>query len=276
MGSREEQVVQEAIHQVAQKRRKRRENTSLRALLAFWATTTLVFLAAPWPLEGKLWAAAHGLCAQREGHLLPFGEQYLPLCARDSGLYLGALLGLGYLLVRRRWLAVGRPPRWFWTAFFAIVGLFAIDVANSVGADWFHSGVYPPHNLLRTVTGTLLGASLSVPLLWAVNLSFRGRRPDRPLLANGWDVLALFLLAAVGIAALWSRMAPLYVPLAALSFGGMLLLLVAANFLWLLAVLRGRSTLESAGEAWPLLLWASIASVAEMALLSFLRYRLGL
>lgn len=273
---REEQVVREAMQQVEQRRRRRREGAALRALVFFWAVVAIAFFAAPWPLEEKLWAAAHGLCAQREGHLLLFGGRPLPLCARDSGLYLGVLLGLGYLLARGRWLAVGRPPRRFWTSFFAILGLFAVDVANSVAADWFQSGVYPPHNLLRTIAGMMLGTFLSVPLLWAVNLSFSGRRPDRPLLAHGWDIAALFLLAALGATALWSGLPLLYVPLAALSFGGMLFLLVAANFLWLLAALRGKDPLETPGESWPLLLWASLASVAEMALLSFLRYRLGL
>lgn len=273
---REEQVVREAMQQVERRRRMRRENAALRALVAFWTATMVAFFVAPWPLETKLWAAAHGLCAQREGHLLPFGGRVLPLCARDSGLYLGALLGIGYLVARGRWLAVGRPPRWFWTVFFVILGAFAVDVANSVGADWFQSGAYPPHNLLRTITGIALGTFLSVPLLWAINLSFSGRRPDRPLLTQGLDVALLFLLAALGTVALWSGLPMLYVPMAALSFLGMLLLLVAANFLWLLAILRGKGTLRGVGEAWPLLLWASVASVAEMALLSFLRYRLGL
>ncbi len=276
MSGQEDHVVREAMRQVEGRRRKRRQGAALRGVIAFWAVLGVAFLAAPWPLEGKLWAAAHGLCAQREGHLLSFGGHFLPLCARDSGLYLGALLGVAYLLSRGRWLAVGRPRRSFWKVFFVILGLFGVDVANSVGVDWFQSGVYPPHNLLRVATGMLLGTFLSVPLLWAVNLSFRARRPDRPLLPRAWDAVALFGISGLGTALLWSGFAPLYGPLAALSFLGMLFLLLAANFLWLLTVLHGRDTLPGSGEAWPPLFWASLASVVEMALLSFLRYRLGL
>jgi len=276
MGGQEEKVIREAMQQVEGRRRWKHGVAALRWLVAFWTLALAVFFLVPWPLPGKVWAAAHGICAQHAGHMLGFAGQLLPLCARDSGLYLGTLLGMAYLLARGRSLAAGRPARWFWIAFVAIVFFFAVDVANSTVADWFQSGVYPPDNLLRLSSGILLGATMAVPLLWALNLSFAGRQLDRPLLPLWIDLPALLLVAVLGGVALASGWSPLYVPLAVLSLAGMVGMLVGANFLWFLMMVKGRKTLDSGWEAIPFLLAASLAAVAEIAALSALRYRLGL
>lgn len=276
MSRREEEVVREAMRQVEGRRQRRRGVAILRWLVAFWLLALALFFLLPWPLAGKVWALAHGLCAQREGHMLGFAGRFLPLCARDSGLYLGALLGAAYLLARGRALAAGRPARWFWAPFLAMVVLFAVDVANSVAADWFQSGVYPPDNLLRLASGMLVGVLMAVPLLWAMNLSFAGRQMERPVLPLWVDLVALFIVAALGGLALAAGWPALYLPLAVLSLAGMVGMLVGANFLWFVLAVKGRKALANGWEALPYLLAASLAAVLETAALSALRYWLGL
>ncbi len=61
----------------------------------------IAFLAAPAPtLEQKFILALSGVCAQQ--HNLFVGGIQLPLCARDTGMYLSLLTTLGVMLLRGR------------------------------------------------------------------------------------------------------------------------------------------------------------------------------
>lgn len=299
MPQREDEIVAEAIKRVEANRRRRHGQSLLPFLVAGWIALLIAFFWAPAPLESKVWMAVHGLCAQTLSpsvHMLSFaGEiaptclqdsafardhlsdcRFLPLCARDSGIYLGFLLGLVYLLARGRWRAAGRPERWFWAVLALILAFFASDVLNSILDDWFRSGtLYRRENTLSLATGLLLGLLIAVLLLWAVNLAFANRELRRSILDRWSDLVGLLLTATAGGAALWSGWPPLYLPLTVLSVAGMLLALVSANALVILSLSRGRALLESIWEAVPPLTWGSMAAVAEMALLAWLRYRLG-
>jgi uncharacterized membrane protein len=252
-------------------------------LVGWWLLVLVVFFLVPVSSEGgavtiadRVWAAAHGVCAQVDGHMLVVGGHVLPLCARDSGIYAGTLLGIIYLLVRGGWRAAGRPPRWFWWIAGLIALYFVADVTNSVADDWFFGAVYPPHNLLRLTSGLLLGMVTSVLLLWAINLSFAHRQAERSILPHWGDMLGLVLVEAVGGLALWSQWRPLFVPLVVLSFSGMVAMLLAACFLWFLTRTRGKDLVENGWDAVPALFWASVGTVLIIAVLSWLRYRLGL
>lgn len=273
---REDEVVQEALRQVEAHRRRRRGEEAFRWCALWWVAVLLAFFLSPWPLADKVWAAVHGLCAQTPGHMLRFGEQELPLCARDSGIYLGIAFGTTFWLARGRWLAAGRPTRWFWVLMAGVLAFFAVDAFNSLVDDWFGLRLfYAPDNRLRLASGLALGLVLAVLLLWAVHLSFRGQRRGRRIVAGWPDLAGLLFLGIVGGLALGSGWPPLYIPLVVLSVGGMVFSLVVLNALLLLLIRRGKRVLEDLWEAGRPLLWGSILAVAEMALLSWLRYRTG-
>lgn len=273
---REDEVVQEALRQVEAHRRRRRGEEALRWCVLWWAVVLSAFFLSPWPLADKVWAAVHGLCAQTPGHMLRFGEQELPLCARDSGIYLGVTLGVAFLLARGRWLAAGRPARWFWVLLAGILAFFAVDALNSLADDWFGLRLlYAPDNRLRLASGLALGLVLAVLLLWAVHLSFQERRREQRIVAGWPDQAGLLFLGLIGGLALGSGWPPLYIPLMVLSVGGMIASLVVLNALLVLLIGRGKEVLEDLREAGRPLLWGSILAVAEMAFLSWLRYRLG-
>jgi len=275
MSKREDQVLEKARQQVSKRRIRRRGEFFLQGILVWWLLVLAAFFLLPWPLADKVWVAVHGLCAQRSGHMLLFGEQVLPLCARDSGLYLGVLLGTVYLLARRCWRAAGRPLRAFWFVLVVSLLFFGVDVLNSVALDWFGWQVYPPHNALRLASGLLLGLVISVLLLWVIHLALASRQTERRILAHGGDLLGLAVAGLLGGLALWSGWPPLYVPLTVLSVGGAVLLLWAGNALFFLTRVRGRALVARFWEMTPFLFWAGIAAVLEMALLAWLRYRLG-
>ena len=52
------------------------------------------------PLNWKMYAAVHGVCAQI--HNVSLGGEQLPLCARNTGIYSGFLLTMIYLLLLGR------------------------------------------------------------------------------------------------------------------------------------------------------------------------------
>lgn len=271
MSGREDEILQQARQQVADRRTRRRGEFFLQGVLVWWLLVLAAFFLVPWPLSAKVWVAVRGLCAQHPGHMLLFGGQVLPLCARDSGTYLGMLLGTAYLLARGRWRAAGRPLRAFW--FFLAAGLlfFGVDVLNSVALDWFGWEAYSPHNALRLASGLLLGLVVSALFLWVVHLAFANRQTERRIVPHWGDLLGLAGVGLLGGLALWSGWPPLYVPLTALSVGGAVLLLWAANALLFLTRVRGRELVASLWELTPFLFWGGIAAVAEMALLAWLR-----
>jgi uncharacterized membrane protein len=267
------------MRRVEDHRQRRRGERALRWLVVLWLAVLLGFFLFPLPLGGeggKVWVAVHGLCAQTPGHMLLFADLPLPLCARDSGIYLGVLLGAVYLLARGRWRAAGRPARWFWGLFIATLLLLGVDVANSIADDWFGRRLlYPRSNVLSLASGVLLGVVLAVVLLWVIHMAFASRQVGQPIVTHWLDLAGLLLTAAAGGVALASGWPPLYVPLMVLSVGGMVATLLAANSLAILSLTRGRELLGSYWEALPPLLWGSLAAVVEMALLALLRYRLG-
>jgi len=296
---REDEIVSEAIKRVEANRRRRRGQNLLPFLVVGWVALLVAFSLAPAPLEDKLWVAVHGLCSQTLSptvHMLSFaGEKapaclqdsalarasvsacrFLPLCARDSGIYLGLLSGLLYLLARGRWRAAGRPARWFWAFVLAVLTFFAVDVLNSILDDWLGLPVlYRRDNALSMASGLLLGLALAVLLLWAINLAFAARQGRRSIFGHWADLPGLLLVGAAGGLALVSGWPPLYGPLAVLTVAGAILGLVVANALALLTLTRGRALLENLWEAVPPLTWGSLAAVLEMAALAWLRYRVG-
>ncbi len=275
MPRREEEILEQARQQVAARRTRRQGEFFLQGVLVWWLLVLAALFLFPGTLSDKVWAAVHGLCTQRAEHLLLFGAQALPLCARDSGTYLGVLLGVGYLLARGRWRAAGRPLRAFWGLLVAALLFFGVDVLNSVALDWFGWQVYPPHNALRLASGLALGLVSGVLFLWVVNLAFANRQRERRIVPHRADLLGLIGVGALGGLALWSGRPALYLPLVVLSVGGAVLLLWAGNALLFLTRVRGRELVASAWEVTPFLFWGGIAAVAEMALLSWLRYRVG-
>jgi len=74
------------------------------------ALILLAFLAAPpHALTEKAWQIGYGLCHQQADRSFFVGGRQLPLCARDTGTYLGALATLGSMLATHRQ-STGRIP----------------------------------------------------------------------------------------------------------------------------------------------------------------------
>src|SRR5512140_2838258 len=84
----------------------------------------------PAGLLGKADAIGYAVCHRIDARSFHLGDRQLPLCARCSGMYLGAVLGLVYqsALGRRR----GGLPSW---RVLAVLGLFVV----AFGVDGINS-----------------------------------------------------------------------------------------------------------------------------------------
>ncbi len=161
--------------------------------LAVAALAILLFylVAPPHGLLDKADQAAYAVCHRIPARSFAFAGRPLPLCARCSGTYLGAVAGLIALTACGRRRAARLPA----PAILAVFGVFllawAVDGFNSFltlipGLPY----LYEPRNLLRLVTGTLEGLALAAVLLpWPISpcgpIPTRGAQSGRGAIWRG-------------------------------------------------------------------------------------------
>jgi uncharacterized membrane protein len=201
----------------------------LRALQIFLLVATGLTLLGwlsytPPGLLGKADAVGYSVCHRISVRSFFIGDRQIPLCARCSGMYLGALLGMVYLASFGR--KGGLPPLKTGWVLIAFLLAFAIDGSNSYlhffpGAP----GLYDPHNLSRLITGTGLGLGLAAVLVPVVNQTLWRDYDPQPALGTWRRLLPLLGMAAVIDMMVWSENPLLLYPLAILSAAGVLIIL---------------------------------------------------
>jgi uncharacterized membrane protein len=260
-----------------------RRTTRWDGILAFVALAVIlgILLAPPHGLLDKADHAAFAVCHRISERSFTFAGRPLPLCARCSGTYLGALAGLIVLTARGR----GRAWRLPAPRYLVVLGVFllawAVDGLNSFLTffpDLPH--LYEPHNVLRLITGMLEGLAIAAILLPIANLSLWVPRASEPAIESWRDLAWMLAGGAAVVMLVSSEWAPLLYPLALIS-GLMIVGLVGVvNAMVALIILRR----EGQGTRWrdavvPLLLGIALASV-ELTIIALARAalteRLGL
>jgi hypothetical protein len=153
-------------------------------------------------------------------------------------MYLGALLALIFHSVRKP-RAGYYPPRRL-MVIFALFGLiWAIDGLNSV-AYLFPSApsLYQPSNLLRMITGTLVGVVLATLIYPVFNQSMWREWKPVPVLQSMGELIFLLILAAVVVIAVVSGNILIIYPLALLSGVSVLVLLMLVYGTLLVTAIR--------------------------------------
>lgn len=206
----------------------------------------LVFLAAAllfvgWLLStppgffGKLDAIGYAVCHRIESRSFIIGGRQFPLCVRCSGMFLGAVIGLGFqaLVAPRR---AGLPPRPIMVVLGVLVLAFVVDGANSF-LHLFQEIplLYEPHNDLRLFTGTGMGLALSAALFPAFNQTVWVNWDHRSAI-SGWSSFFGLVILGVLLDLLISSGSPLVLyPLAVISTAGVLILLVMIySMIWIM------------------------------------------
>jgi len=196
------------------------------------------FVAAPGPLIEKLRSLDYGVCAQLPGHMLMPAGVELPLCARNTGIYTGVLLGMALLVARGRWRWAAFPPRRCVAVLLVLVAAMVADGANSVLNDLSLPHLYAPSNALRLLTGMGAGMALAALAMPIVASGLWYRRIAHPSV-GGFADLGTYLAAGLAVALLiLTQWAPLLYPIAIVSTVGLLFTVCTMNVVLMTMVLR--------------------------------------
>ena len=240
---------------------------------AIWASlylgllAVLVFLPGASLLDRLRWLDS-GICAQLLTHsFYPAGER-LPLCARNTGIYLGFIVTLLTLHVTGRGRAQRLPP---WPMVIVLAGgvvAMAIDGFNSFFLDLGLPHLYQPHNLLRLATGLLMGLALASCALPMTNRLF-WREDNQQRSISSWGT---FLLLIPGLILSFFAVASqswlgLY-PVALLSTAGLVTVLSSVNLIVILGISKRDQSFERYRELIPFFSLALLLAVGELLMLA--------
>lgn len=240
--------------------------------LTFMLTLFAWLMNTPPGVFGKADAIGYAVCHRIDLRSFHIGDIQLPLCARCSGMYLGAMVGLIYQLVigRRR---IGMPS---WkiilpTAIFVL--LFAIDGLNSFYSLFSDSpGLYQPNNTLRLLTGTGMGLAIAVALFPAFNATVWRLVDPRPAFLY-FRSFAIMGLIAVGLNVLILLENPIILyPLALVSAAGVLVLLTLVYAMVLMMVFKAENRINQINQLTHAIMGGLTIALIQIGLLDFVRY----
>jgi uncharacterized membrane protein len=185
-------------------------------------------------LLGKADAIAYAVCHRISERSFHIGSLQLPLCARCSGMYLGAVTGLIFQSVLG-WKR-SKAPHWGIIAVLLIfVAAFGIDGVNSYlyllkqlrpGILPQVPNIYIPNNTLRLITGSGMGLVISAMLFPAFNQSIWSDNNDKQSGLPNWRAFGLLVGIQIVLDLLVLSESPIALyPLAIISVLGVLLLL---------------------------------------------------
>jgi uncharacterized membrane protein len=239
--------------------------------------TGIVFysLVIPGDLRFKMDAMGFGVCHQISTHSYSIGNHQLPLCARCSGIYLGALASLGLLGVLRR--RASRLPAGHMLAILGVFfGAMVLDGLNST-LQTFNSGLWESTNIIRLFTGALSGVAVAFIFYPIFNMSLWHRETTRRerVLEQPFELVGYMVAAGILVALLLDGGDWLYYPIAVLSIAGMLTLLTMANTLLVLIVSRREGSARTFSAALTPLLLGLFLALVELTLLSYGRASLA-
>ena len=176
-----------------------------------------------WLLNAANWFGS-AVCHQWDSHSYFVAGVPLCLCARCTGMYLGGLLTLTYLAVRKP-RAAQLPKMPYIITLILFFCLWAGDGVNSFASEILQRPfLYEPQNLLRLITGTLMGLSIGSLLYVLLTSNFYREPNPRPIYENFADFGILLVLAATLVLTVNSQAAFLLYPLSAFMLAAILLL----------------------------------------------------
>lgn len=251
-----------------------RFNTLTRWLIPLAAVLALAawFYIAPPGILGKADAVGYAVCHRIDERSFHIGDRQLPLCARCTGEFNAAAIGLIFQAVvsRKRSRLPNRGILAVMVVFFLA---FGIDGSNSYlyllkqsapGTLTQIPNLYIPNNILRLFTGSGMGLALSAVLYPVVNQTIWRQVDDRPALEwKSFGLLAAIILL-VNFLILTDSVIVLY-PVALLStFGVLTLLIMVFSILWMI-IMRTENSFDNVRQ-----LWISASAGLTLALLLIL------
>jgi uncharacterized membrane protein len=241
-------------------------------ILVFGLTLIAWVLNTPPGLLGKADAIGYAVCHRIDLRSFHLGERQLPFCARCSGMYLGAMLGLGYqLIIGRRRTGI---PTWKVILPISILALvFILDGVNSLVSLFPGSPIlYQPNNSLRLLTGTGMGLAIAIMLYPAFNTSVWHRVDPRPSITGLGSFLLLLMLAlGLDLLILTENPAILYL-LSLVSAAGVLILLTMVYAMLLLMLFKAENRYNQLSQLIYALIGGFTVAMLQIGFFDLVRY----
>lgn len=225
-------------------------------------------------LLGKADAVGYAVCHRIDLRSFHLGDRQMPLCARCSGMFLGAMLGLSFQFLRSERRA-GMPDWRIWIILGLFVAGFAVDGLNSYlhlfpGAP----SLYQPSNLGRLLTGSGMGLVVASAIYPAFNQTAWKSLNMAPAI-DGWRPLGVMILLTLLMDYLVWIENPLLLFFFALvgSLGVLALLTMIYAVFWLMLLKSDNKAERFADLAIPLALGFGTA-IVQIGLFDLARYAL--
>lgn len=226
----------------------------------------------PYGLLSKADSIGYAVCHRIDVRSFTLGGQPMPLCARCSGMYLGAVAGILFQMIfyPRR----GGLPGWkTGIPFMLFVLAFIVDGLNS----YLHlfpgvPGAYEPRNWLRLLTGTGMGVSIAAMLVPAFHQTVWSRWDERSIY-TGWRGYAGLIGSAFAFSALiLIENSSIRYFLALISAIGVILVLcMVYSMIWLM-VFRRDNRAEKWRELLPALSIGIITAFLQIGVIDWIRF----
>lgn len=259
------------------------------------------FVLIPLPLVDKFYAIGFGICPQRPAHsyflggstvpgemvarsalpllsaVMPDTPTKLPVEARMYGMFAGFLITWLYIFWRGRGRAAVMPPPLVLLAFISFIAVMGADGINATIFDLNKAGLpipyaYAPRLDLRFITGWLCGIGMAGIVLPVVNYSLWKNAQPNPMFDRARDLLPLALIGTLILGILTTGSGVFYYPLAVLAPVGILVTLGSLNVVLALTLGHHERFAANWGETLNPIAIALLLSLAELALLSLMRY----
>jgi uncharacterized membrane protein len=239
------------------------------------------FLNTPPGLFGKADAIGYAVCHRISERSFHIGNYQLPLCARCSGMYLGAVVGLVFQSFTG-WKRGKIPPWSIITPLVIFLIAFGIDGVNSYlyllkqvspGILPWIPNIYIPNNTLRLLTGSGMGLGIAAMLFPAFNQSIWSDYDDKHSALPGWKAFALLVGIQIILDLLVLTDSPLVLyPLAIIGVLGVWLLLTMVYTIVWVMIMGQDNKFASLRQLWlPLLAGFTIAMI-QTAAIDMLRF----
>ena len=225
-------------------------------------------------LEGADWLG-YAVCHRiTERSFIINGRQF-PLCARCTGMYLGAALSLIILWLagRSRYAALPRLP--ILLTLLGFIVIMGIDGINSY-SHFFPNAphLYQPRNWLRLLTGMGTGLAIGSIILPALAQTLWREPNFRPSLANGRELVGLIVVGTTAVLLILSNQPHILYVLAIISAGGLLAIVTVLNTVMVLIITRREGQAQTWQQASLPLLIGLILTIIELSAISYLRFSL--
>ena len=210
------------------------------------ALTVLTMFWLPGPVWDLLHAVGYAVCHQLPAHSFFLDRTQLPLCARCSGTFLGAIVSLGAIIWRGRTRAGNLPSVPMLVVLFLFFVAWALDGVNSyVGSILLLPNLYEPNNVLRVATGLANGVALTNLAMPVFHITVWKQTTQEAPLQN-WRELGMLLLVALVLGALLEVGPPVLLgPAAFWSAAGVVALLTVVNTVIVVVAIRRESAATS-------------------------------